>query len=107
MSKMNNRTVSPDEYQAQPYDFTVHEYHKEVGLNDYERFYFKHIFGDNLERLRDFRKKVSKEQKEGWYRGEPYVVKVFKDKGGKNLFIQLNRKKVDAYIREVETKNNK
>ena len=107
MSKMNNRTVSPDEYQAQPYDFTVHEYHKEVGLNDYERFYFKHIFGDNLERLRDFRKKVSKEQKEGWYRGEPYVVKVFKDKGGKNLFIQLNRKKVDAYIREVEAKNNK
>ena len=107
MSKLNNRTVSPDEYQAQPYDFTVHEYHKEVGLNDYERFYFKHIFGDNLERLRDFRKKVSKEQKEGWYRGEPYVVKVFKDKGGKNLFIQLNRKKVDAYIREVEAKNNK
>ena len=107
MSKMNNRTVSPDEYQTQPYDFTVHEYHKEVGLNDYERFYFKHIFGDNLERLRDFRKKVSKEQKEGWYRGEPYVVKVFKDKGGKNLFIQLNRKKVDAYIKEVEAKNNK
>lgn len=107
MSKLNNRTVSPDEYQAQLYDFTVHEYHKEVGLNDYERFYFKHCFGDNLERLKDFRKKVSKEQKDGWYRGEPYVVKVFKDKGGKNLFIQLNRKKVDAYIREVEAKNNK
>ena len=81
-----------------------YEYHKEVGLNDYERFYFRRFFHENLDALERFRKKLSKEQKNGFYRGEPYVVKFFKIKGDKIHFIKLNRKKVDAYIKEVKEK---
>ena len=81
-----------------------HEYHKEVGLNDYERFYFRRYFHENIDALERFRKKISKEQKEGFYRGEPYTVKSFKIKGDKIYFIKLNRKKVDAYIKEVKEK---
>ena len=83
-----------------------HEYHNEVGLNDYERFYFRKYFHENIEALERFRKSISKEQKEGFNRGEPYVVKLFKTKGDKIHFITLNRKKVDAYIREIKEKNN-
>lgn len=82
----------------------VHEYHKEVGLNDYERFYFRRFFHDNIERLERFRKVLSKEQSSGFYRGEPYVVKEFKIKGDKIQFIKLSRKKVDAYIKELKEK---
>ena len=81
-----------------------YEYHKEVGLNDYERFYFKRFFHENLDALNRFRKAISKDQKNGFYRGEPYVVKLFKIKGGKVLYIKLSRKKVDAYIKEVKEK---
>jgi len=37
--------------------------HKEVGLNDYEKFLFKKVFGTNMKRLLAFRKAVSKRQK--------------------------------------------
>lgn len=40
-----------------------HEYHKEVGLNDYERFYFRRFFNENLDALERFRKNISNEQK--------------------------------------------
>ena len=81
-----------------------HEYHKEVDLNDYERFYFRRYFQDNLKKLEHFRKVISKGQKDGFYRGEPYVVRHFKIKGDKLYYIKLSRKKVDAYIREVKEK---
>ena len=82
----------------------VHKYHKEVGLNDYERFYFKYVFHDNINKLERFRKVVAKDQKEGVNRGEPYVDRHFKVKGGKAYIIHLNRKKVDAYINELKEK---
>lgn len=82
----------------------VHEYHKEVELNDYERFYFRYVFHDNIGRLERFRKVVSKSQKQGNYRGEPYVDRTFKVKGGKVYFIRLSRKKVNAYINELKEK---
>lgn len=84
-----------------------HEYHNEVGLNDYERFYFRRYFQDNIKKLEYFRKAISKTQKEGFYRGEPYVVRHFKIKGDKLFYIKLSRKKVDAYIREVKEKLDK
>ena len=84
-----------------------HEYHNEVGLNDYERFYFRRYFHENIDALERFRKKISKEQREGIYRGEPYVVRYFKIKGDKLFYIKLSRKKVDAYIREVKEKLDK
>ena len=84
-----------------------HEYHKEVGLNDYERFYFRRFFNENLDALERFRKNISNEQKKGIYRGEPYVVRFFKIKGDKLYHIKLSRKKVDAYIREVKEKLDK
>ena len=84
-----------------------HEYHNEVGLNDYERFYFRKYFHENIDALERFRKKISKEQKEGFYRGEPYTVKLFKIKGDKIHFIKLSRKKVDAYIKELKEKLDK
>ena len=79
-----------------------HEYHKEVGLNNYEKAYFKKTFGTNMERLLAFRKAISEEQKAGIYRGEPYTYKWFMTKGGKLMNIRLSRKKVDAYIKLVE-----
>jgi hypothetical protein len=84
-----------------------HEYHKEVGLNDYERFYFRRFFHENLDALERFRKNISNEQKKGIYRGEPYVVRHFKINGDKLFYIKLSRKKVDAYIREVKEKLDK
>lgn len=84
-----------------------HEYHSEVGLNDYERFYFRRYFRDNIEKLERFRKVISKDQKEGIYRGESYAIRRFKINGDKLYYIKLNRKKVDAYIREVKEKLDK
>ena len=81
-----------------------HEYHKEVGLNDYERFYFRRYFHDDIKKLEYFRKIISKDQKEGFNRGEPYVVRHFKIKGDKLFYIKLSRKKVDAYIKELKEK---
>lgn len=80
-------------------------YHKTVGLNNYERNYFKKHFGTNLTRLYLFRKSIAKEQKEGFYRGEVGTFRHFMDKGGKLKSIWLSRKKVDAYIREVNGHN--
>lgn len=81
-----------------------HEYHEEVGVNDYERFYFKRYFHDDIKKLEYFRKTISKDQKDGFYRGEPYVVRHFKIKGDKLFYIKLSRKKVDAYIKELKEK---
>ncbi len=83
-----------------------HEYHEEVGVNDYERYYFRRYFHDDIKRLEYFRKIISKEQKEGFNSGEPYVVRSFKIKGDKLFHIKLSRKKVDAYIKELKEKNN-
>jgi len=84
-----------------------HEYHQEVGLNDYERFYFRRYFNDDIKKLEYFRKIISKDQKDGFYGGEPYVVRSFNIKGGKLFHIKISRKKVDAYIREVKEKLHK
>lgn len=83
-----------------------HEYHAEVGVNDYERFYFRRYFHDDIKKLEYFRKIISKEQKEGFNRGESYVVRRFKIKGDKLFYIKLSRKKVDAYIKELKEKND-
>lgn len=84
-----------------------HEYHEEVRVNDYERFYFRRYFHDDIKKLEYFRKIISKQQKEGFNRGEPYVVRHFKIKGDKLFYIKLSRKKVDAYIRELKEKLDK
>ena len=42
-----------------------HEYHEEVRVNDYERFYFRRYFHDDIKKLEYFRKVISKTQKEG------------------------------------------
>ena len=78
-----------------------------IKLNNYEKFFFNKFFGTNLKRLRAFRKAVSKEQREGIYRGEPYTYKWFNVKGGKLLNIQLSRKKIDKYIELIEQINKK
>lgn len=77
-------------------------YHKTVGLNNYERNYFKKHFGTNLTRLYLFRKSIAKEESNGYYIG---TFKHFMAKGGKPKSILLSRKKVDAYIREVNGYN--
>lgn len=79
--------------------------HEEVGLNNYEKFFFKKTFGTNMKRLLAFRKVVSKEQKNN-YHDEPYTYKWFAVKGGKWLTIRLSKKKVDAYIKLIENGNN-
>ena len=80
--------------------------HKEVGLNDYEKFYFKKHFGTNLKRLYAFRKAISKDQSQGFYRSECYTYRAFMLKGGKYHSIMLNRKKVDAYIKLIQNEDN-
>ena len=80
----------------------THKRHKEVGLNNFEKAYFKKFFGTNMKRLLAFRNVISKEQKAGLYRGEPYTYKWFVSKGGKIMSICLNRKKVDAYIKLIK-----
>jgi hypothetical protein len=50
-----------------------------------------------------FRKKVSKDQSEGWYKGTSVgTIRTFRTKGGKCNSIWLTRKKIDAYIREIK-----
>lgn len=82
----------------------VHEHHETVGLNNFERSYFKKHFGDNIARLRRFRKIIAKEQKSGIYRGEVGTFRSFPVKGKEYMSIWLSRKKVDAYIREISNK---
>jgi len=83
----------------------VHEYHETVGLNNYERQYFQKHFKGNLERLRKFRKVISKEQSRGFYSNNMTRVfgtfREFKIKGNEYRSIWLTRKKVDAYISEL------
>ena len=76
---------------------------KTVGLNNYERNFFRKFFGTNLNRLRMFRKSIAKEQREGFYNyfGKVGTYKNFHSKGGKMNYIWLSKKKVDAYINEV------
>ena len=87
----------------------VHEYHETVGLNSYERWYFQKFFGNNLKRLRRFRKIIAKEQSRGFYANtytDPFgTFRSFMVKGNKYRSIWLTRKKVDAYIREVVNKD--
>lgn len=81
----------------------MYEKHDTVGLNNYERKYFQKHFGTNIKRLLMFRKKVSKEQSEGWYKGTSVgTFRTFRTKGGKSNTIWLTRKKIDAYIREIK-----
>lgn len=74
----------------------------ETGINEYEKDYFKRFFGTNIKKLQYFRKTLSKEQKEGFNRGCGRVTKLFMGKDGKVMRIELNRRKVDAYIKLIE-----
>lgn len=75
------------------------EYHKEVGLNNYEKFFFRRVFGTNLKRLMAFRKAVMKRQN---YHGNSYSPELFSVKGGKWFSISISKKKVDAYIKLIK-----
>ena len=75
------------------------EYHKEVGLNNYEKFFFRRVFGTNLKRLAAFRKAVMKRQN---YHGNSYSSELFSVKGGKWLSICISKKKIDAYMKLVK-----
>lgn len=75
------------------------KYHKEVGLNNYEKFFFRKVFGTNLKRLMAFRKAVMKRQN---YHGDSYTCEYFSVKGGKYLIIYISKKKVDAYIKLIK-----
>ena len=74
------------------------EYHKEVGLNNYEKFFFRRVFGTNLKRLMAFRKAVKKRQNHG----DSYTCEQFSVKGGKWLKIYISKKKIDAYIKLIK-----
>ncbi len=75
------------------------EYHKEVGLNNYEKFFFRRVFGTNLKRLMAFRKAVMKRQND---HGDSYTCEQFSVKGGKWLRIYISKKKIDAYIKLIK-----
>lgn len=75
------------------------EYHKEVGLNNYEKFFFRRVFGTNLKRLMAFRKAVMKRQN---YHGDSDTCEQFSVKGGKWLRICISKKKIDAYIKLIK-----
>lgn len=84
----------------------MNESKETVGLNNYELYYFRTRFGNNLERLKALRKSIAKSLDIDDYNADGcYVTKTFTGKGGKIHFIRLSKKKVDAYIRLVE--NNK
>lgn len=74
----------------------------ETGINEYEKAYFKRFFGTDIKKLQYFRKTLSKDQKEGWDRGCGRVTKYFMVEGGREMAIELNRRKVDAYIKLIE-----
>ena len=79
----------------------IMKYYKDVGLNNYEKFFFRRVFGTNLKRLMAFRKAVMKRQN---YHGNPYTYEQFSVKGGKWLKICISKKKIDTYIKLI--KNN-
>ena len=68
-------------------------------MTNLEREYFNTF---TLERLKSFRKAVSKEQKGGFWRGQGHVTKVWMRPGGKQIIIRINRRKIDAAIKERE-----
>lgn len=68
-------------------------------MTDLEREYFKTF---TLERLKALRKSVSEEQKNGFFRGTGYVVRSWQRPGGTQVFIKLNRRKIDRAIKELE-----
>ena len=75
------------------------KHHKEVGLNNYEKFFFRRVFGTNLKRLMAFRKAVMKRQN---YHGDSYIWEHFSVEGGKWLNIRMSKKKIDAYIKLIK-----
>lgn len=68
-------------------------------MTNLEREYFNTF---TLERLKSFRKAVSKEQKGGFWRGQGHVTKAWMRPGGKQILLRINRRKIDAAIRERE-----
>jgi hypothetical protein len=74
-----------------------------VGLNDYERYYFDSQFKGNLKRLKALRKSIAKSLEIDDYNADGcYVTKTFVGKGGKRHFIRLSKKKVDKYIEQLK-----
>lgn len=70
-------------------------------MTDLEKAYFDTF---TLKRLRAFRKAVSKQLKYD-VRGEGFIVKVWMKKGGKQIFIRVNRRKIDEAIKLKESCN--
>ena len=70
-------------------------------MTNLEKAYFDTF---TLDRLKAFRKAVSKQLKYD-VRGEGFIVKVWKRKGGKQIFIRVNRRKIDAAIKLKESCN--
>lgn len=75
------------------------EYRKEVGLNNYETFFFRRVFGTNIKRLMAFRKAVMKRQNE---HGHSDTCEHFFIENEKCLRIYMSKKKVDAYIKLIK-----
>lgn len=71
-------------------------------MSKLEEEYFK---GFTLDRLKAFRKAVSKDQKEGFWRGSGHVVRVWMRPGGKQIHILINRRKIDKEIKRRTSKN--
>ena len=71
-------------------------------MTNLEREYFNTF---TLERLQQFRKVVSEEQKNGFWRGEGYVTRVWMRPGGKMITLLINRRKIDKAIEERLNKN--
>lgn len=74
-----------------------------IGLNNYEKFFFRKVFGTNIKRLNAFRKAVRKRQS---YHGDSYSTEYFSVKGGKILKIYVSVKKIDAYINSLQKKTD-
>ena len=66
-------------------------------MTEIERAYFSTF---TIERLKALRNAVSKEQKDGFWRGTGYVRRVWMRPGGRSVTILINRRKIDAAIKE-------
>jgi len=76
-----------------------------VGLNNYEKFFFNSQFGDNVNRLRAFRRSVTRQLAgDSYFTDGVFVTKTFVTKGEKYHQIRISKKKIDAYIELVEKK---
>lgn len=67
-------------------------------MTNLEKAYFDTF---TLERLKAFRKAVSRQLKFD-ARGVGFVAKVLKKKGGKQVFVRVNRRKIDEAIKLKE-----